>query len=144
MSRKPKYGLLFNRDISGWDVSSVTDMSCMFEGCKRFNQARHQCILLDAMPGETVDRIWDVLVFERSFVIVFQAALAILTQCESELLARNIEGVMDFLCSVPIVGATPLVALRSLLLRFPFPCPAAQADGGSCMLCDLARALVRS
>ena len=28
----------FNQDISGWDVSNVTDMRYMFSGCKSFNQ----------------------------------------------------------------------------------------------------------
>ena len=28
----------FNQDISEWDVSNVTDMSYMFEDCKTFNQ----------------------------------------------------------------------------------------------------------
>ena len=28
----------FNGDISEWDVSKVTDMQCMFYGCKNFNK----------------------------------------------------------------------------------------------------------
>ncbi len=28
----------FNGDISGWDVSNVTNMNSMFWGCKSFNQ----------------------------------------------------------------------------------------------------------
>ena len=28
----------FNGDISGWDVSNVTDMNGMFVGCEKFNQ----------------------------------------------------------------------------------------------------------
>ena len=28
----------FNQDLSSWDVSNVTDMSCMFENCKSFNK----------------------------------------------------------------------------------------------------------
>ena len=28
----------FNQDISNWNVSKVTDMTCMFDGCKSFNQ----------------------------------------------------------------------------------------------------------
>ena len=28
----------FNQDISGWDVSKVTDMSNMFSGAYQFNQ----------------------------------------------------------------------------------------------------------
>lgn len=27
----------FNQDISNWNVSNVTDMSCMFEVCINFN-----------------------------------------------------------------------------------------------------------
>ena len=28
----------FNQDISKWDVSNVTNMSCMFYNCENFNQ----------------------------------------------------------------------------------------------------------
>ena len=28
----------FNKDISNWNVSNVTDMNYMFGGCKKFNQ----------------------------------------------------------------------------------------------------------
>ena len=38
MSSLFSYNPKFNRDISNWDVSNVTNMSYMFYGCTNFNQ----------------------------------------------------------------------------------------------------------
>ena len=53
------------------------------------------------MPRETLRRIWDVFVFERSWKILFRVALALLALAEPELLVRDLAEMMSFLQRYP-------------------------------------------
>jgi hypothetical protein len=53
------------------------------------------------MPSSTLDRIWDIFVFERNWKVIFRVALALLEASEELLLQFDPTQVMDFLRKFP-------------------------------------------
>ncbi len=63
-------------------------------------------VYLDVLPTETLDRIWDIFIFERSWKIMFRVALALVQIIETKALAlltdgRGVEGVHVHFTSFP-------------------------------------------
>ncbi|CAK4390083.1 unnamed protein product [Aphanomyces euteiches] len=75
-------------------------------------------LYLNALPKSSLDAIWDVFFFEKSWKVLFRVALAMLQASESHLLQQPIDHVMRFLNTFAthqhVLAATPLreAALR--------------------------------
>lgn len=53
-------------------------------------------LCVEAMPASTVDRIWDLLLFESSWLVVFRVSLAIFQLSEEYLLQEDLTGIIDY------------------------------------------------
>jgi hypothetical protein len=58
-------------------------------------------LYLEPMPRDTLDRVWDVFMVERSPKILFRVALAIMFVSETTLLAQEMDGIMAFINGFP-------------------------------------------
>lgn len=50
----------------------------------------------EAMPAETIDRIWDVFIVESSWVIIFQVAIAIIRLSTPHLLGKALDVILEY------------------------------------------------
>lgn len=53
-------------------------------------------LYVEAMPAETIDRIWDIFILESSWVIIFQVAIAIIRLSTSSLIGKSLEVILEY------------------------------------------------
>jgi hypothetical protein len=53
-------------------------------------------LYVEAMPAETIDRIWDIFIAESSWVIIFQVAIAIIRLATSSLRGKPLEAILEY------------------------------------------------
>jgi hypothetical protein len=53
-------------------------------------------LYVEAMPAHTIDRIWDIFAHEKSWVIIFQVAIAIMKLSEEKVLGQSIDFVINY------------------------------------------------
>jgi hypothetical protein len=53
-------------------------------------------LYVEAMPAETIDRIWDIFIVESSWVIIFQVAIAIIRLATSSLRGKPLEAILEY------------------------------------------------
>ena len=53
-------------------------------------------LYVEAMPAHTIDRIWDIFTYERSWVIIFQVSIALMRLAQEEILNRSIDFVINY------------------------------------------------
>lgn len=58
-------------------------------------------LYLNVMPRETLDRIWDIFLFENNWKIMLRVALALLQLSEEHIIGKPIDEVMQFLNTFP-------------------------------------------
>lgn len=58
-------------------------------------------LYLNVLPRETLDRIWDIFLFENNWKIMLRVALALLQLSEEHILGKRIDEVMQFLNTFP-------------------------------------------
>jgi len=55
----------------------------------------------EAMPANTIDRIWDVFIVESSWTIIFQVAIAIMRMASEKVIGKEIDEVIDYFNTFP-------------------------------------------
>lgn len=58
-------------------------------------------LYLNVLPRESLDRIWDIFLFENNWKIMLRVALALLQLSEEHILGKRIDDVMQFLNTFP-------------------------------------------
>jgi hypothetical protein len=53
-------------------------------------------LCVEAMPAETIDRIWDILITESSWVIIFQVAIAVVRLSTASLRGKALEAILEY------------------------------------------------
>ncbi|OQR93213.1 hypothetical protein ACHHYP_02761 [Achlya hypogyna] len=74
-------------------------------------------LYLNALPKETLDALWDIFFFERSWKIMFRAALGMLKLAEPHLVGKSIDEMMVFLNTF---GDDPTILTKVALLPTAF------------------------
>lgn len=72
-------------------------------------------VYLAVLPKATVDRIWDIFVFERDWKIIFRVALSLLQLAEPNVIGQSIDTTMDVLNTFP-EPMRPLLRPEALIL----------------------------
>lgn len=58
-------------------------------------------LYMEAMPAITVDRIWDLLIFERDWRVVYQIAIAIMKLSTANVINMPIDHIIDYFYNFP-------------------------------------------
>jgi len=58
-------------------------------------------VYIEAMPVQTINRIWDIWIADASFKILFQVSIAILQLSMQKLLDMDFEGIIQYLQKLP-------------------------------------------
>src|SRR5690554_5283461 len=58
-------------------------------------------VYLDALPVETVHRVWDILMYEKNWKVLFRTALALIKIHERDILMANMEEIIQILIKLP-------------------------------------------
>jgi hypothetical protein len=53
-------------------------------------------LCVEAMPAETIDRIWDIFITECSWVIIFQVAIAVVRLATISLHGKPLEAILEY------------------------------------------------
>lgn len=58
-------------------------------------------LYIEAMPAKTIDRIWDILIFEASWVIIFQVSVALVKMSSKSLIDSDLDEIVLYLNNFP-------------------------------------------
>lgn len=53
-------------------------------------------LYVEAMPAETIDRIWDIFIVESNWVIIFQVAIAIIKLSTPHLIGKSLDVILEY------------------------------------------------
>ena len=100
-------------------------------------------VYLAVLPKATVDRIWDIFVFERDWKIIFRIALSLLQVAQPNVLGQTIDTTMTVLNTFPepmrrsleaeelIHDALSIKVTNSILLQLREELHSCQVEGSS-------------
>lgn len=62
-------------------------------------------VYLDPLPMETIQRVWDIFMYEKNWKIFFRTALALVKIHEQDILMGNMEEIIQILVKLPRYNA---------------------------------------